>query len=303
MKKIIPVEPSNDLNELMKRYRLAGFGARRLAEAIDVLEQAIRSKTFLSLGLAGAMVPAGMKSCVNEFVKNGWVNAIVTTGANLTHDLVEAIGYHHHIGSHRADDAELHAKHIDRIYDVYMDNEVYEGLENFMRKTLPKFPKRRYSSNDFLLELAKHITHKDSIIRNCAQHKVSLYCPALVDCGLGYQIWAYKQEHELDIDLFLDWKQFVVGEIWDASSTACLLIGGGVPKNFILQAQQFSDKQHSYAVQITMDRPEPGGLSGAELREAVSWGKLGKNSNYVDLICDATIALPIITSVLKKRLL
>jgi deoxyhypusine synthase len=183
-----------------------------------------------------------------------------------------------------------------------MDNEVYEGLEEFIRKTLPKFPKKKYSSRDFLLELAKHITHKDSIIKNCADHKVSIYCPALVDCGLGYQIWSYKQDSELDIDLFLDWEQFVVGEVWDAKSTACLLIGGGVPKNFILQAQQFSDKEHSYAVQITMDRPEPGGLSGAELREAVSWGKLGEKSRYVDLICDATVALPIITSVLKKRL-
>jgi deoxyhypusine synthase len=75
MKDIVPIEPTNDLDELMKRYRSAGFGARRLAESIDVLEQAIQSKTFLSLGLAGAMVPAGMKSCINEFIRNGWVNA------------------------------------------------------------------------------------------------------------------------------------------------------------------------------------------------------------------------------------
>jgi deoxyhypusine synthase len=302
MKNIIPVKPTENLDELMKRYRSAGFGARRLSNAIDILEQAIRKKCFLSFGLAGAMVPAGMGSCINEFVRNNWVSAVVTTGANITHDIIESLGYKHHIGSHQADDKKLHQKGIDRIYDVYMDNEVYEGLEDFMQKSLPKFPKRTYSSKDFLFELAKHIKHRDSFVKNCAKHKVSLYCPALVDCGLGYQIWAYKQEQGLDIDLFRDWEQFVVDEVWNAKSTACLLIGGGVPKNFILQAQQFSDKEHSYAVQITMDRPEPGGLSGAELREAVSWGKLGEKSNYVDLICDATIALPIITSVLKKRL-
>jgi deoxyhypusine synthase len=302
MKDIIPIEPTNDLDELMKRYGSAGFGARRLSNAIDILEKAIRDKCFISLGLAGAMVPAGMKSCVNEFIRNGWVNAIVTTGANMTHDIIESIGYRHHIGSHDADDKKLHKQNIDRIYDVYMDNEVYEGLEDFTQKVLPKFQKKKYSSKDFFLELAKHIKDENSIIKNCAKHGVSLYCPALVDCGLGYQIWAYKQENELDIDLFLDWEQFVVHEIWGAKRTACLLIGGGVPKNFILQAQQFSDKEHSYAVQITMDRPEPGGLSGAELREAVSWGKLGENSSYSDLICDATIALPIIASVLKKRL-
>lgn len=302
MKDITPIIPTDDLDRLIKQYRLAGFGARRLANAVDILEKAIREKCFLSIGIAGAMIPAGMRTCLNELIKKGWANAVVTTGANVTHDIIESLGYRHHIGSHQADDKTLHRKHIDRIYDVYMDNEVYEGLEDFVQGVLQKFPKKTYSSKDFLFELAGHIKDKDSMIKNCAKNSVSLYCPALVDCGLGYQIWAYKQEHELDIDLFLDWKQLVVDEIWDAKKTACLLIGGGVPKNFILQAQQFSNKEHSYAVQITMDRPEPGGLSGAELREAVSWGKLGEKSAYVDLICDATIALPIITSVLKKRL-
>ena len=122
MKDIIPIKPTDDLDALIKQYRLAGFGARRLANAVDILEKAIREKCFVSIGLAGAMVPAGMRTCLNEFIRNGWVNAIVTTGANMTHDVIESLGYKHHIGSHQADDRKLHKKHIDRIYDVYMDN-------------------------------------------------------------------------------------------------------------------------------------------------------------------------------------
>ncbi|MBR9679232.1 MAG: deoxyhypusine synthase family protein, partial [Nanoarchaeota archaeon] len=118
-----------------------------------------------------------------------------------------------------------------------------------------------------------------------------------VDSGLGMQVWSNK----IKVDPFKDWDDLVVNQVWSAKKTGVIILGGGVPKNFILQAQQFSDKEHGYAVQITMASIHDGGLSGAELREAVSWGKIGKNSLSADVRSDVTIVLPLIVDYLKKK--
>ncbi len=299
MKPVKPINVFKDMTvkELTESFSHTGFNARRLGNACTIFKKMISdSECKVFLGLAGAMVPAGIKSVINTMIKKDMIDAIVTTGANITHDVFEAIGHQHYIGDSRVSDKELHKEKIDRIYDVFLKDEVYQDLEDFMHEFFQQLKKKKYNSCEFLFELGKFLDKEDSILSNCYKHDVKIFCPSLPDCGLGLQIWNYKKEYDIIIDVFDDWQGFVVNLVWDAKSTGCLLIGGGVPKNFILQAQQFSEKQHSYGIQITTDRPEPGGLSGAELREAVSWGKLGENSEIVDVICDATIALPILVA-------
>lgn len=301
MKQVKPVKTNNKMsvNSLIKEFETAGFNARRLSESINVLEKMIKDKECNKfLGVAGAMVPAGMKQILIDMILDNWFDVLVITPANLTHDLIEHAGSFHYIGTSKADDKKLNDEEINRIYDVFMPNKAYEKLEDWCKKVFSELPEK-LSVKEFLWELGKR--SPGTILHACYEKKVPVFCPAISDSGLGMQVVFWKQEHKLSIDAFDDLRE-LVDIAWTSKKAGALLIGGGVPKNHIIQSLQFTPNSMSYAVQITTDRPESGGLSGAELREGISWGKLNKNAEYVDLICDATIALPIISACLKERL-
>jgi deoxyhypusine synthase len=245
------------------------------------------------------MVPGGMKDIIIDMLDSGWVDVLVTTGANLTHDLVEALGYNHLQGSSNVDDKELHKKKIDRIYESYMPNEVYEGMEDFFGKHFDKLSTTK-SVNEFLWKLGA-LVDKKSILQSCSKNKIPVFCPALIDSGIGLMVWGnLAKGKSINLSEFEDLKE-MLDIAWTCKKAGVVYIGGGVPKNHIQQAMQFS-KGAMYGVQITMDRPEPGGSSGAELREGISWGKLNEDGEYIDVICDATIALPLIHAALKDRI-
>jgi deoxyhypusine synthase len=298
--KHVRIKPGIGFGKLIRELSSSAFGAKRLAKACEILERMIidrRCKRFL--GVAGAMVPAGMRSIIGDILKLGYFDVLVTTGANLTHDLVEAWGGKHYLGDERVDDIKLKQMGIDRIYDIYMPDEVYESLEDNLKKILESLPAGKIGIKELLWEIGKKVRDKNSILRICFKERIPIFCPALEDSGIGEQI-AIHLPPQVKVLAFRDIKE-IIDICFQAPKVGCLLVGGGVPKNYILQAFQFS-KGASYAVQITTDRPEFGGLSGAELREALSWGKLAKKASFVDLICDATIALPLILAYLRERL-
>jgi len=288
---------------LLKQMSEAGFGAKRLGIAADILEKMIKDKKCTKfMTVAGALVPAGMKSIIIEMMERKWVDVVVITGANVTHDLIEAFGGKHMQGTEKADDRKLFDKKLDRIYDVFMPNTVYEKLEDGLAPILSELPKHEMSSREFLHEIGKRIKKKDSILRVAAEKNIPVFCPAIADSGLGLQLFTRTGNDAIHVNNLLDIKELVEIAWNDATVNGIFILGGGVPKNFVMQAMQFSPKTHRYAVQITMDRPEPGGLSGATLAEGISWGKIGKNADYVDVICDVTIALPFLIAGLKERL-
>ncbi len=299
----IKTEKAMTCGKLVEQMEKSGvMGAGKVAKATKVLEDMIRDKECtVFLGLAGAMVPGGQKQIIIDMLKDGWIDVLVTTGANLTHDLIEALGYYHYQGTHMISDEELNRKKIDRIYDVFMPDEVYQGLEKFCKKVFAKMPKEEMDIKEFLWLLGKEVPKEDSILRICAEKKIPIFCPALSDSGIGLQVWGYMQEHQIKVSAFADLKQ-IIDITWTSEKNGVIYIGGGVPKNYVQQALQFAPTSASYAVQITTDRPESGGSSGAELREGISWGKLNKKAKYVNVTCDATIALPLISAAVKERL-
>ena len=299
----IKTEKMMTCGKLVEQMEKSGvMGAGKVAKATKVLEDMIRDKECtVFLGLAGAMVPGGQKQIIIDMLKDGWIDVLVTTGANLTHDLIEALGYYHYQGTHMISDEELNRKKIDRIYDVFMPDEVYQGLEKFCKKVFAKMPKEEMDIKEFLWLLGKEVPKEDSILRICAEKKIPIFCPALSDSGIGLQVWGYMQEHQIKVSAFADLKQ-IIDITWTSEKNGVIYIGGGVPKNYVQQALQFAPTSASYAVQITTDRPESGGSSGAELREGISWGKLDKKAKYVNVTCDATIALPLISAAVKERL-
>jgi deoxyhypusine synthase len=290
------------VNELAKAMSTSGvFGAGRLAKAADIMEAMMKDKEcVVFLGAAGALVPGGMRNILIDMIDDGWIDVFVTTGAMLTHDLVEALGYAHYQGMKDINDAKLNKQKIDRIYDSYMPNEVYGALEDFFNKHFDKL-KDETNIKDFLWKLGS-LSPKGSILRTCYDKKVPIFCPAIADSGIGLMIWGHLAKGKPNSIKAFDDMRDMLRIAWDSKRAGVIYLGGGVPKNYIQQAMQFSPKSASYGVQITMDRPEPGGSSGAELREGISWGKMNAKGRFVDVICDVTIALPILHAALKDRI-
>ena len=298
----IKIRGKTTVNELIRQMDSCGvLASGRLAKATNICEQMIKEKDCtVFLGLAGPLVPGGMREIIIDFIENNWVDVVVTTGATLTHDLGEALGYRHYQGDANADDAELNKRGFDRIYESLMPNKIYEGMEDFIAKHFETL-KQHKSIREFLWEIGK-LTPRRSILKACYENKIPVFCPAIADSGIGLMIWGQLARGKTaEIRAFEDLKE-IMDIAWTSKKAGVIYFGGGVPKNYIQQSMQLAPKSASYGVQITMDRPEPGGSSGAELREGISWGKMNPKGKFVDLICDATIAMPLIYAALKERL-
>ncbi len=284
---------------LLDKLGKCSFGGRKLAEASAIWRTAVREGTLKMMGLGGAMIPAGMGELICQCIEKGYIDILVTTGANLTHDLIFALGGYHEHGSPDVDDVKLKGSGKFRVYDTYVKSEGYQKLEEFCFDAFSKLGEGTMSSVDFLRELGA-LAPKRCILKVAAENKVPIFCPALGDSILGFQVWMYGQNKKFSVNPLLDQK-LLLDKVYDAKKTAALIFGGGVSKNYITQAVQIAERPLSYAVQVTMDRPEHGGVSGASLREAISWGKVSENAKIGEVACDVTIALPLMVAYLEDE--
>ncbi|WP_202319266.1 deoxyhypusine synthase [Archaeoglobus neptunius] len=276
----------SELIEMMKR---TGFNARRLGEAAQVCNEMIKNDTFVFMTVAGAMVPAGMRNIIAGMLKNGFVNCLVTTGANIVHEISESLGLGHEIGSSYANDLELAERNINRIYDVFIAQEAFEKIEEFLSGVITELD-GTYTSYEFLWEIGKRLDDSSSFLRIAWEKKIPIFCPTLHDSIAGLHVSIYRKD--LQIDFFRDVNR-MIDLCFQKRRMGVIIVGGGVPKNFTLQAMLLADG-FDYAVQITTDSPQWGGLSGATLEEAKSWCKLKPDAKAVTVYCDATIALPLL---------
>jgi deoxyhypusine synthase len=296
-----PIKPMNikkdmKVSELVGEMNQSGFGAGNIGKASEIMKKMFEDKDCkVFLGVAGAMVPAGMKLVLMGMLDK--TDVFVTTGANLTHDLIESLGESHYKNIGPIDDETLNKEGIDRIHNVFMKNKVYEKLEDFFKQNFDEL-KKCQTITDFLWKLGE-LAPLDCILKRCFEKKIPIFCPALADSGIGLMMWGriIEGNEKTNIDVFTDINQ-IIDLAWASEKNGVIYIGGGTPKNFIQQSLQFS-KGADYGIQITTDRAEPGGSSGAPLVEGVSWGKMKANADFVDVFCDATIALPLIYASIK----
>ena len=296
MKKVhqFKINQNEDIVDIISSLKGTGFNAKRLAIACEIYKEMIQDKECVKFfGLAGALVPAGMQKIIHDFIEEGFVDVLVTTGASLTHDIAETFGYHHlqgELSTIDVDDSELHNQELNRIYDVFLPNKVYEGIEEFVSKL--EINDQTMPVSEFLKFLGTKLPNNESsILKICAEKDVPIFCPAFTDSGLALQLGFHHQK--LNLNHFKDMLK-MVDLAWGSKRAGLCIVGGGVPKNFIMQSLQFCPNSAQYAIQITMDRPEQGGLSGATLHEAISWGKVNEKAKFSTVIADATIVLPLI---------
>lgn len=284
--------------QLVDSFNNCAFGAGRIFEAVDIYRDMVNESDCTKFfGLAGAMVPAGMRQIVSDMIRDGEIDILVSTGANLVHDIIESYGLHHYKGTDVADDIELKHCTINRIYDVFLPEEHFSKFEENIQPVFSDMPEN-LSISGLLTHIGSGLDDDNSILKSAYDMGVPVYCPAIQDSILGLQAWLYKQTKKLNVDAFADMKD-IIDRCYEAKRTGVLIVGGGVPKNFILQSMLVTPKSFDYAIQLTMDRPETGGLSGATLDEARSWGKVGETARSVTVYSDATITLPLILAAVK----
>ena len=285
------IKPGMEIIDLVDQMAHCGFGARRVGEAAEIYHEMLKDEYTKFFTLSGAMVPAGMRGIVSGLIREGHIDILVTTGANLVHDIIESFS-HHSMGRPDTDDSALRSEGISRIYDVYLSDEAFIGFEEVMQSILPE-RSDPISGTEFLRVLGSQIQDKDSILRSAYDQGVPVFCPAISDSMIGLQAWLFRQTRKLNVDSFMDIKE-IVDVCYATKRAGIMIVGGGVPKNFALQSMLVTPNSFKLAVQLTTDTPENGGLSGATLSEAVSWGKISADAKAVTVYGDATITLPII---------
>ncbi len=329
--KSIEVVPGKSISQLLNDMSQTGFQGKSLARVVDVFESMIRDKDLtIFFGYAGSLSTTGQWKIVNWLLENRYIDVLIPTGANITEDIVEAMGFAYIQGSHNADDPELFSEGLNRYYDVCgKETDYLEMTELIAEFILTLDENENYSSRSFLKLFGKWLLDKDinSIVATAAKHDVPVFCPAIADSPYGdAALIAKSKGFNLTIDAIKDYVEFMqMAE--HVKESGVVYIGGGVPKDFIqlfavtsdllyeeravpnreggLHRKDVGDSEtyypHKYAVQVTTDSPQWGGLSGCTFEEAVSWGKENPEGGLVQCYCDATIALPIVSHALSER--
>lgn len=307
-----PISQECSVSELVQRMAGTSFQARNLARGVEIWSQMLAGEVTILLGLAGAMIPAGMRQVMVYLIENRLIDCLVSTGANLFHDLHETLGRKHYQGDSRADDNELRELGIDRIHDVYMsDDEFVEGEGYIAEFSRVLDQDRPYTTREYLFLLGTKLCadgETEGILTSATKANIPIYCPAISDSAIGIGIarGRAKKENQVLFDIIKDVIE-LTEIVLAAPATGVIYIGGGTPKNFIQQAEVTSYilgkelEGHKYAIQITTDSPQWGGLSGCTFDEAKSWGKEHKEALAVTINSDASIALPIMVSALSQR--
>ena len=279
------------------------LGGGRVGAAVEVLTDMFGNSDFTNfLTLAGPMVPSGLRLLIADMVNRGFLDAIVTTGANLTHDVIEAMGLRHYQGSFQADDRKLLRQGYSRIADIFVREEAFEKLDVKVRKilkTIPPDERRNMAYSDLLAKIGSRLNDTNSILWKAAHSNVKVFSPGLLDSILGLSLWSFSQTETLQLNPLLDVTR-MVEMCMTSKKLGVLIVGGGLPKHNTLLASVLREGVDA-AVQITADRPEPGGLSGAPLAESISWRKIRKGGRFVDVYGDATVCLPLIMAAVLER--
>jgi deoxyhypusine synthase len=294
---------------LIEAFDHMAFQSRNLANACKIYDTMLAdTECSVILCLAGSLVSAGLKNVIVDMIRHNMVDAIVSTGAIVVdQDFFEGLGFKHYRGEVRVDDTKLQKMHIDRIYDTFIDEDDLRICDMTTKKIADELPPRPYSSREFIYEmgryLEKHGKNPDSFVLEAYKHEIPIFVPAFSDCSAGFGLVFHQHERKnnyVTIDSVKDFRELTELKV-KSKQTGLLMIGGGVPKNFVQDTVVAADilgidaPMHKYAIQLTVADERDGALSGSTLKEANSWGKV--DTGYEQMVySEATITFPLVVS-------
>jgi deoxyhypusine synthase len=303
--KDIKVKKGMTVDSLLKSMgESGGFTAQKLADATDLAERMIKQKGCVKfLSFPACIMATGTRGVIVEMVKNGMVDLIITTCGTLDHDLSRTWKAYYH-GDFMMDDAKLRNEGVSRLGNVLVPDECYgEVLEE---RLAPMFEEifaetKSLATHEIIDAVGSRLDDENSLLYWCHKKKVPIFVPGPTDGSFGCQLWMYYQNHrDLRIDLFKD--EQTLNEIANrAEYTGAVIIGGGISKHHVIWWNQFRGGL-DHAIYLTTAQEFDGSLSGAQVREAVSWGKVKETADNVTVEGDATISLPIMVAGLVNRL-
>ncbi len=298
-----------DSRNLMEQMNSMSFTAREIAQAYNIFNRMLQDKDCsVILTIAGSTGAAGCLGIYADMIKYNMVDAIVATGASIVDmDFFEALGFSHYKGTQHTDDKKLRELYIDRIYDTYIDEEELQKCDNTIKVIADTIKPGIYSSRAFIKEMGKYLVKKskkkNSIVQLAYEHNIPVFCPAFSDSSAGFGLVMHQWENKnkyVSIDSVRDFLELTQIKM-AAKRTGLLMIGGGVPKNFVqdtvICAECLSKEvdMHKYAIQITVADVRDGACSSSTLKEAASWGKV--DTVYEQMVyAEATSVLPLIIS-------
>jgi deoxyhypusine synthase len=307
----LELESNMKIAQLVEKFGGVSFNARKLHKAAKIWLAALNDNARIYFALAGAFTPTGFRRVISRAIDANLIDVVIATGANIVHDALQAYPDSHKKGSEYANDMKLRKKKIMRIFDTFVMYHRWQKLDDWLEYEF--YPSLVENTNDnnvhilpseFFYKIGEVLykNNDNGLLATAYKKKVPIYCPAFVDCAFGIILhWAnnlgLKQKNKkIIVDEISDFTNLVSD--MDAYQNRCaIIVGGGTPKNFAFQAS-ISFKEDAkcgfnYAIQLTTDMPQFGGLSGATLREAISWGKVNTKKS-VTVYSDASITLPLI---------
>jgi deoxyhypusine synthase len=300
---------SFDSRKIIDSMGKMSFTSRDTARASGIFNEMLSDKnctTFLTL--AGSTSAAGCMKIYSDMIKYNMIDVIVATGASIIDmDFFEALGFRHYQGSQFQDDTQLRKNYIDRIHDTYIDEEELQSCDKTICEIADNLEPHPYTSREFIKELGKYLKtnakKKNSLIETAYDKNVPIFCPAFTDSSAGFGLVMHQEKNPkkcITIDSIREFRELTEIKI-KSKSSGLLMIGGGVPKNFVqdtVVCAELLGKEvgmHKYAVQITVADTRDGACSSSTLKEASSWGKVDISKEQM-VFAEATSVLPLIAS-------
>jgi len=300
---------SFDSRKIIESMKRMSFTSRDAAKAAEIYNEMIKDQNCsIFLTIAGSTSAAGCMNLYSDLVKYNMVDAIVATGASIIDmDFFEALGFKHYQGNQFQDDRILRENYIDRIYDTYIDEEDLQICDKTICEIANKLPPKPYTSREFIKELGKYLKKnakkKGSLIEVAYDCNVPIFCPAFTDSSAGFGLVMHQEKNpskHITIDSVREFRELTEIKL-KSKSSGLLMIGGGVPKNFVQDtvvcAELLGKKvdMHKYAIQVTIADTRDGACSSSTLKEASSWGKVDTSKEQM-VFAEATSVLPLIVS-------
>ncbi len=296
----INIESNTSIDNILKQLLdSGGFGARDLAEGYEILYNMMNNESFRFISFVGSIISTGIRGIIKDMMKNKIFNAVITTCGALDHDLARTFKDYYK-GNFKLNDNILARKKVHRLGSVLIPTKSYGLIIEEKMREIVKEIDQPLATYELCRLIGNHL-NESSFLYWANKNDIPVFVPGIMDGAIGNQLWLYSQRNkQFNIDLMKDANK-LADLIFDAKSTGALMIGGGISKHHTLWWNQFRGGL-DYAVYITTANEYDGSLSGALVKEAISWGKVKSKAKQVTIHGDATIILPFLYAGLIKKL-
>ncbi len=299
----INIKENETIKSLIEKMSSSGgFMAKNLAVSVKIIKEFQNEKKCLKfLSFPADVISTGIRGIIKDMIKEKMFDVVITTCGTLDHDIARSFKNYYQ-GAFNLNDKELYKKKIHRLGNIIIPTESYgviieEKIKEFLGKILSE--KKDISTYELCWEIGKRINNENSILYWAYKNKIPIIVPGITDGAVGYNIWQLTQNKDFKINLMKD-ETLLSDLVWTSGKRAALILGGGISKHHVIWWNQFKEGL-DYAVYITTAQEYDGSLSGAQPREAISWGKINEEARYITVYEDITIALPLIYGALKNE--